>query len=311
MAQSRRVFFGVLLLVLTSLFFSLSQGSVVIPLSALFSEAANPILHLRLTRTAAAFASGGLLALAGSLMQLLLQNPLADPYALGLSGGAALFTLCFMLLGVNEQWLLLSAWIGSLFSMACIFLLAKKHQWQASNLLLAGIALACGFSACVSFILIISPDYHLHSLLFWLAGDLNEAHMPWLELSILAAAYVFCLFLSRGLNLLIRGELAAHALGLPLKRYKIFLYLLCSLCTAAAVSLVGCISFIGLLVPHFSRKLIGHDHRQTLPLAILLGGGLLVAADTLTRTVMAPQQLPVGIIIAILGVPAFLWILQK
>ncbi len=311
MAQSRRLFLSVFALVLISLFFSLTKGSVFVPFSALFSDATNPILQLRLTRTAAAFVSGGLLALAGSLMQLLLQNPLADPYVLGISGGAALFTLGFMLFGISEQWLLSGAWLGSLFAMSCIFLLARKHRWQPSNLLLSGMALACGFSACVSFILLISPNSRLHGMLFWLAGDLNEAHFPWLECSILGSAYLLCILLARGLNVLARGEIAAQALGLPLKRYQIFLYLLCSLCTAAAVSLVGCISFIGLLVPHFTRKLTGHDYRIYLPLTILLGGSLLVSADTLTRTLFAPQQLPVGIIIAMLGVPAFIWILQK
>ena len=311
MAQSRRLFFSILALVFLSFFFSLVKGSAFVPLSALFTDANHPILQLRITRTAAAFVSGGLLAFAGSLMQLLLQNPLADPYVLGISGGAALFTLCFMLLGVNEQWLLPGAWAGSLLTMCCVFLLARKHRWHAHTLLLSGIALACGFSACVSFILLISPDSRLHSMLFWLAGDLNEAHFPWLELIILGASYVVCAFLARGLNLLARGEESARALGLSVKHYQILLYLLSSLCTAAAVSLVGCIGFIGLLVPHFTRRFTGPDHRLSLPIAILLGGGLLVTADTLTRTIFAPQQLPVGIIIAMLGVPAFIWVLQK
>lgn len=309
MVQSRYVLLSVSLFVLFSLFFSLSKGSAIIPVSELFT--ANPVMHLRIVRTAAAFTCGGLLALAGSLMQLLLQNPLADPYALGISGGAALFTLCLMLLGMSERWLLPGAWLGSLVAMSFVVLLTTKHRWQTNNLLLAGMALACGFSACISFILIVSPDSRLHSMLFWLAGDLNETHLPWLELSILGITSLLCTILAPGLNVLIRGELAAQALGLPLTRYRVLIYLFASLCTAAAVSLAGCIGFIGLLVPHITRKLIGHDHRQLLPFAVLLGGGLLVTADTLTRTLFAPQQLPVGIIIAMLGVPAFLWVIQK
>jgi len=311
MVQSRRLFFCIVILVFLSFFFSLTKGSTFVPFSALFTAEQSIILQLRLTRTAAAFVSGGLLALAGSLMQLLLQNPLADPYALGISGGAAVFTLFLMILGVNEQWLLPGAWTGSLFAMLCIFLLARKHRWHAHTLLLSGIALACGFSACVSFLLLFSANPGLHGMLFWLAGDLNAAHFPWLEAIILSVCYGLCALLSRGLNLLTRGEQTARALGLPLQRYQILLYLLSSLCTAAAVSLIGCIGFIGLLVPHFTRQFTGYDQRVSLPAAVLLGGGLLVCADTFTRTVFAPQQIPVGIVIAMLGVPAFIWVLQK
>jgi iron complex transport system permease protein len=267
--------------------------------------------QLRLPRVLAAFTCGGLLALAGSLMQLLLQNPLADPYVLGISSGAALFTLLLMLLGLSTTWLLAGAWSGSLLTIALILILARKQRYATHSLLLAGIALTCGFSAGISCILLLSPNTTLHSMLFWLTGDFNITHMPWLEFIILIVGTFICCLLAPGLNILGRGEQAARVLGLPSEKYRLVLYLLSSLFTATAVTLAGCIGFIGLIIPHLTRKLIGYDHRFVLPLSMVLGGSLLVLADTLARTVLAPEQLPVGILMALLGVPIFIWILQK
>jgi iron complex transport system permease protein len=316
MNNNRRIlFFIALSAAMLSIIFSLSTGSTSIPLYQFFFNHSDPfhtiIMRLRLPRTLTAFASGSLLGLAGSLMQLLLQNPLADPYVLGVSGGAAFFTLLMMLMGVSEGWLLGGAWAGSLLSIVLILLLARKHRWQTHSLLLAGIALACGFSACISFILIISPAASLRSMLFWLSGDLNDAQFPWMGLTILAIGLFISMLLAPGLNILGRGEREARALGLPSTTYRIALYLLSSLFTAAAVTLAGCIGFIGLLIPHFVRMLGGYDHKITLPLSALLGGSLLTIADTLARTIFAPQQIPVGILLAMIGVPVFVWMLQR
>jgi iron complex transport system permease protein len=310
--------YAVLILVclsLLSILFSLSKGSTSIPFDQLmFSDNSlfNTIfLQLRLPRTLTAFTTGGLLALAGSLMQLLLQNPLADPYTLGTSGGAALVTLLLMLIGINEHWLILGAWSGSLLSIAFVFILASKHHWKSHSLLLTGIALACGFSASISLIILLSPNTAVHPMLFWLAGDLNNATYPWLGMIILLAGLTICLLIAPGLNILGRGEKEARALGLSSTTYRISLYLLSSLFTATAVTLAGCIGFIGLLIPHMARYLTGFNHRLSLPVAVLLGGSLLSLADTLARSLFSPQQIPVGILIAMLGVPAFIWLFQR
>lgn len=310
-----RLFFIVISLMIFSILLSLFKGSTSIHLQQLLVGKSNQsttiFLHLRLPRTVTAFVSGGLLALAGSLMQLLLQNPLADPYVLGVSGGAALFTLIMMLLGANDYGLLGGAWAGSLFTILLIFLLARKHGWQTHTLLLSGIALSCGLSASISFLLLISPDTSLHSMLFWLSGDLNNTQFPWAGLLILCVGLTICLLLAPGLNILGRGERDARALGLATQQYKIALYLLSSLFTATAVTLAGCIGFVGLIVPHFTRLLSGHDHRIMLPISALLGGSLLTIADTCARSLFAPQQIPVGILLAMIGVPVFVWLLQK
>src|SRR5579885_278840 len=302
------IFIVVILTVLVFML-SLSKGSTSIPFyQLLFSENGQfrtIFLHLRLPPTLTAFVSGSLLALAGTLMQLLLQNPLADPYVLGISGGAAFFTLILMAFGVSEFWLTGGAWLGSLLTIACIFLLVKKHRWQTHALLLSGVALACGFSAGISFILLISPASSLHSMLFWLMGDLNDTRFPWAGLMILSLGFTICLLLAPGLNILGRGEMEARALGLPGNQYRMMLYLLSSLFTASAVTLAGCIGFVGLIIPHISRMLAGYDHRIILPVAALLGGSLVTLADTCARTLLAPQQLPVGILMTMIGVPVF------
>lgn len=308
-------FFCIFLLFFFSFFLSLSKGSTSLSLHQLlftdFEQFQTIILQFRLPRTLTAFVCGALLALAGSLMQLLLRNPLADPYVLGISGGAALFTLLMMLFGISEYWLMGGAWLGSLLTIILILILARKHQFQSHALLLAGIAIACGLSACISLILLLTPDASIRSMLFWLSGDLNSTHIPWLGITVLTIGLITCMLLAPGLNVFSRGEKEAQALGLPSKKYRVILYILSSLFTATAVTLAGCIGFIGLIIPHLTRLLIGSDHRITIPISVLLGGSLLMLADTLARTLIAPQQLPVGILTAILGVPIFVGLLQR
>lgn len=311
---------GLIFIALLSIFFSLSHGSTVISISQLYKTLIGQgtdlsydiLFHLRLPRTLSAFVTGALLALAGALMQVLLRNPLADPYILGISGGGAVISLILIAFGVTGYWLTGGAWIGSLITIFLVFILAK-HQgtWNSQRVLLTGIALASGFSAIISFILLLCPEKELHSLLFWLLGDLSFAHMPVLETMILLIGF-FCSFrLANQLNILVRGEREAKALGIHTARLQVQLYFLSALLTASAVALAGCIGFVGLIVPHLFRLIGGHNYRLLLPGSAVLGGALLTIADTLSRTLFAPQQLPVGIMMAFLGVPIFLVLLNQ
>ncbi len=301
--------------VAASILLSLFKGSTPLSMHQLlyneYGQFNTIFLKLRLPRTLAAFTSGGLLALSGSLIQLLLQNPLADPYVLGISSGAAFFTLLMMLAGASGNMLLAGAWFGSLLTASLVFLLASRHRWQIHTLLLTGIAIAGGFAAGISLILLISPEASLHSMLFWLTGDLNDARLSWSSSIILILGTTVCWLLAPGFNILGRGEKEAHALGLPVKPYRILIFLLSSLFAAAAVTQAGCIGFVGLIVPHAARRLTGYNHRIMLPAAVLMGGALVTLADTLARTLIAPQQIPAGIILALIGIPVFIGLMQS
>jgi len=311
---------GLLILAMISIFFSIAKGSTSISFSQLIeaiSRSQNSIIYqiiveLRIPRTLSAFVTGGLLAMSGVIMQILLRNPLADPYILGISGGAACASLLCLFFGLAGYWLTGAAWLGSLCVMAIILALSQKyHSWDSEKILLTGVALTSGFSAFISFILMISSDRELHSMLFWLLGDLSYAHKPYIESVILFIAVLLGLSLAKQLNVLARGNREAESLGIQLSSLHKKLYLLCSLLTATAVALAGCIGFIGLIVPHVLRLIGGYDHRWLIPSSVLLGGSLLTIADTFSRFLFAPQQLPVGMIMAFLGIPVFLWLLNS
>ncbi len=307
-----------LLIILTFLAILSMAGSLLIGSTQLLSlfQTDKVLLHniivsIRLPRTLSAFTTGGLLALSGALMQVFLRNPLADPYVLGVSGGAAVSTLGLLLLGYNGLVLVSGAWVGSLLTILLIFMLVKSSQfWNTHQILLTGLALSSGFSALISFILVISPDRELHGMLFWLMGDLSFAHLPTAEAIILIFGLIISFGFAREFNILQRGEYEAKTLGINTHRLQIILFLLSSALTAAAVTLAGCIGFIGLIVPHMLRLLGLHDHRFLFPGCVLLGGGLLTCADTLARTLLSPQQLPVGIIMALIGIPVFLFLIR-
>ncbi len=270
------------------------------------------VVELRLPRALAAFAAGGLLALAGALMQALLRNPLADPYVLGVSGGAAVGALLALALGFGALLLAPAAFVGALVSTLIVFALANGPGGRTpTRLLLTGIVVASGWGAVIAFILSVAPEAGLRGMLFWLMGDLAQAGSPWPALAVLAAGGLLALTLARPLNVLLSGELQARALGVAVAPLRLTLFFLAALLTATAVSLAGSIGFVGLVVPHLIRLLAGSDHRVLLPATILAGGSLLLLADTAARTVISPQQLPVGVLTALLGVPLFLWLLHR
>ncbi len=270
------------------------------------------VLDLRLPRALSAWAVGGLLATAGALMQVLLRNPLADPYVLGVSGGAASAALIGMLLGLVGLALNMAAFAGALLAVALVFGLARgRGPWDPARLLLTGVVLAAGWGALISFLLATSPTSALPGMLFWLMGDLSNAANPVPALVALVVGLAGSLALSRSLNLLALGDIQAAALGVEVNSVRSALYVGASLLTAFAVTLGGSIGFVGLVVPHMLRLAGYSDYRILLPAAALLGGVLLLGADTLARLVLAPRQLPVGVITAALGVPLFLYLLQR
>ncbi len=322
MTAPRALFPLLALLALASFATALATGSVDIPtqrLLAVLTGDATPldralVLELRLPRALAAFAVGGLLALAGALMQVLLRNPLADPYILGISGGAACAALGAMLLGLGGAWVSGSAFAGALLAMLLVFALGRgRGDWSPTRLLLTGVVIAAGWGAAIGFLLATSPDRRLPGMLFWLMGDLGAgaATGPGAAWAVLATGLAVGLLLAARLNVLAHGDLAARSLGIELGRLRGAVYLLASLLTASAVTLAGTVGFVGLVTPHMLRLTGLTDHRRLLPACVLLGGALLLLADTAARTLLAPRQLPTGVVTALIGVPLFLYLLRR
>ena len=311
----------VLLLFATGSFFAaLLFGSLELSASQLFAGIFFPapgvvddvIWKLRLPRAAAAFACGGLLATAGVLLQVLLRNPLADPYILGISGGAALGALGALLGGAGLAITNLAALTGALAAIAIVFALSfRAGDWNVHRLLLTGVVLSAGFGALISLTLTLAPQAQLKGMLFWLMGDLSNAGasgVAWLLLALLLAVFTAW---SGALNALSLGALKARALGVAVGVLQLAIYFGAAAATVAAVLLGGSIGFVGIMVPHALRLLGLHDQRWLLPACALAGGGFVTLADAFARTVWAPQQLPVGVFTSLIGVPVLLILLSR
>lgn len=290
-----------------------APGDLMAALNGESGTAAMVIRELRLPRAVSAFAIGGLLALAGALLQVLLRNPLADPYILGVSGGAAAAALLATLLGAGLLLVSGAAFVGAFATIWLVFVLSRlgRAPWTTHRLLLTGVVCAAGFGALVSLLLAVAPPGRVPGMVFWLLGDLANASQPLAALAALAAGLTAALARARALNALARGETVAATLGENTLQLRWLVYLLAALSTAVAVSLAGTIGFVGFVVPHVLRLLGLGDQRLLLPAAALLGGSFLTLADTLARTLTAPAQLPVGAVTALLGVPVFLWLLSR
>ncbi|NQV69789.1 MAG: iron ABC transporter permease [Pseudohongiella sp.] len=307
------------ILAIISILLSLLSGSVDISVSQLLNNLFHAennlqtqvLQEIRIPRTIAAFTTGGLLALSGVIMQVLLRNPLADPYILGISGGAAVGALSAILLGLSGLWLSNAAFFGALLSILLVFGIANKFgNWSVTRLLLTGVVVSAGWGAVINILLTTSSTNNVQSMLFWLMGDLSQSRVGLAHFGLLVLGLAGGLMLSRSLNVLIRGELVAASLGIDVRALRLILYFSASVFTATAVTIAGSVGFVGLIVPHMLRLMGARDHRLLIPCSILLGGSFLVIADSLARTIIAPQQLPVGVVTAIIGVPAFIIILR-
>lgn len=299
---------------------SLTSGSV--PLSAgdvasaLWSDAptlARDVVHeLRLPRALSAFAVGGLLALSGAILQVLLRNPLADPYVLGVSGGASVAALVAIMLGLPAAGVDGLAALGALAACLLVYALAQgPGGWTPTRLLLTGVVVAAGAGSVVSLLLALGDETRLRGMVFWLLGDLSRSERwPWL-ISLLAVATVAGTSLGRQLNVLARGALQAASVGMDVRKLQVLLFVGSSALTGSAVSAAGSIGFVGLVTPHLVRLALGSDNRVVLPATALLGGVLLMAADLAARVLIAPRQLPVGALTALVGVPLFLVLVYR
>lgn len=274
------------------------------------------VWELRLPRTLLASICGAGLALCGAIMQSLLRNPLADPFVLGISSGASTGAVVIAVLGVGGGALSLStgAFAGALLSFLLVMLLAAGAGGGNDRVVLAGVAGTQLFSALTSFIVISSADAEqTRGVLFWLLGSLSGA--DWSDVALCGTVallgMVVCLLNTSALDAFTFGHDAAASLGVPVKGVRILLLVITALITAALVSAAGAIGFVGLVLPHAARFLVGARHRRLLPTTVLIGAIFMVWVDTIARTVFAPQEIPVGVVTALIGVPAFALILFR
>jgi iron complex transport system permease protein len=302
---------GVLLLALG---LSLAVGPAGIPLGELARS--DIVWQLRAPRAVLAVLVGGSLGVAGAGLQALVRNPLADPFLLGLSGGAGLGAVIAIALRVAGPWALpLAAFAGALLALALVYRMGVVGgaALDPRILLLGGVAIGAFAAAITTAIVSVADAAELRNAFLWLWGGLSGA--SWRAVLVLAVYTPLPLFVlfgaARPLDLLALGEEPAGYLGADVERVKRRVYLAASLLTAAAVAVSGVIGFVGLVVPHLARLVWGHRHRVLLPAAFIGGGALLAIADTLARVVIAPRELPVGVVTALLGVPLFVLLLRR
>jgi iron complex transport system permease protein len=268
------------------------------------------VLELRLPRVAVAFGVGGALALAGLLLQALFRNALADPYVLGVSGGAAVGAMLAILAGAGALAVQSSAGVGAVVAIAAVWLLGRGGG--AARLLLTGVVVAAGCGAVVTLLLAVASGDQLRGMVFWLGGDLSGAALPWLPLVVLVTLGTAAACAGHALDVLASGELRARSVGLDTERWRPLVFLAAAALTSVAVVTAGTIGFVGLIGPHAARLLLRTaDHRRLAPAAALLGGSLVAVADLLARTVAEPRQLPVGGLLALLGAPLFVALLRR
>lgn len=320
---TRKKIFGTLtilaLLLLGALALGLSLGSVSIPiLQGLRSAGLNPddrtiLYQIRLPRVILAGTVGWSLSIGGVVFQALMRNPLAEPFLLGVSSGAALGAVAGIILGV-VFWggLPMMAFLGALMTIALVLGIARRTRAiDSSTLILTGVIINAFFAALIMVALTTATGEKLHSLLFWLYGDLSRGRFQDLTvlLPLVLVGSAFLLGFARPLNLIAAGEETAAQLGVDVEKVKWASLITVSLLCGATVAFSGIIGFVGLIVPHLTRLALGPDHRLLLPASGLFGASFLIAADLLARVVIAPSELPVGIITAFLGAPFFLYLL--
>jgi iron complex transport system permease protein len=313
MTSSKTTLFILLVIAsLASVVLALSIGSV--------SNADSAIIYqLRLPRVLTAFAVGGLLAMSGALLQVLTRNPLAEPSVLGVSGGASVGALAVLMMGgAGTIWVAGGAWVGAIVVMLLLWLLVGGYSAHPSRLLLAGVMIATACGAFSTLMITFASNVAMPGMIHWLMGDLDSVislEAVGAILGVWLSVLILVWRLSPKIHLLQLGTDKASTLGVDVSYVQWMMVLLSALSAATAVSIAGSIGFVGLLVPHLLRAVIvkkhGPDQKILLPAAALLGGTFLVLADMFARTVIAPSQLPVGIITALIGVPSFLWILSR
>ncbi|RLB11092.1 MAG: iron ABC transporter permease [Deltaproteobacteria bacterium] len=314
---------GLFILLLMVMLFSLYKGAVNIRLvdmlNAILGKGNDPgsirliLLKIRLPRILLAGAVGFILSLGGVVFQAILRNPLADPFILGVSSGSALGAITGIIMGLSYRTgIPTMAFCGAIFTIVLVIIIGKKgKEAETSNIILAGVIINAFFTAIIMFFIACSSNEKLHSMLSWLYGDLSQAYYAqfWIVFTVTICSFFILYLFSRHLNIITAGEEVALQLGVDVEKVKWISLIVVSLSVGLAVSFSGLIGFAGLIVPHICRMIWGSDHRILIPSASLGGAVFLIAADTFARTIIAPNELPVGVVTAAIGAPFFIYLL--
>lgn len=270
------------------------------------------VLSIRVPRIINAITVGSLLSIAGLMIQNLVKNPLADPYILGISGASASVQLVIIATGVALPFsmFVFLGFSAALLSMLLLIKISSRKGLNTNILLLSGVVIAFAYGAIIALILTLSPLATTKPMLFWLMGDLSFSQTSLFSILLLFTGIFWALRYHKELDILARGEFFAQKSGVDVKKINLILLITTSVFTAIAVSMAGTIGFVGLVVPHITRMLVGNSHVKLIPASALIGAIVLLLADTLARTIVAPIQLPVGIFTALFGVPVFLYLLK-
>ena len=282
-------------------------------------QAAETIVwQIRMPRIVLAALVGASLAVAGVVFQGVLHNPLAEPYILGVSAGSALAAAAVIFYGLEYAWigrwtLPLAAFVGGCLTLLLVFAIAHgNRQKPLETLILSGVIVQAFFGAVLSLLIALSSD-HLQKIVYWLLGSvaLSDWREAWVVMPYLLVGLLVALFYSRELNILVLGETTAQHTGVSVARTRPILLIFASLLTGAAVAIAGMIGFVGLVVPHVLRLLVGSDHRILVPLSVVAGAIFMIWADTFARLLLAPRELPVGVLTACIGAPLFAYLLRR
>jgi len=312
-SQKRKILLlGVILL--GTILFGICKGSVNLPLLKLFSEVNQQILYVRVTRVMLGVLAGAGLSACGVVLQAILRNPLADPYLLGTSSGAGLGAVVAIVLGISSTYLPFAAFAGALLSIILVYNLAKEDsKIPVQSLILSGVIVAIALSGVIVFSISISSNQALHGMMWWLLGSLQiyELKLLFVVGLIVALGITSIFVLSQDLNAISIGEEEATHLGIETETIKKLLFLITSLITGALVSITGIIGFVGLIVPHMMRLVVGPNHKTLIPAACLGGAAFLVLCDTFSRSLFPPIEIPIGVITSLVGAPIFIILLKR
>lgn len=294
--------------------FGLIKGAVNIPLSDLLLKNNQVIFNLRFLRIIAAILVGSGLAVSGIALQAILRNPLAEPYLLGTSSGAGLAAVCALILGVSRIYMPMAAFLGAVLSIVIVYNLARERGViEDKSLILSGVIISVAFSSVIVFLVSLFGNETMHEMNWWLWGSLQVYDYKLLfliALPVILGIFVVYLF-AQDLNAISTGEEEAAHLGIDTQNIKKILIIATALITASLICICGIIGFVGLIVPHMMRLVIGPNHKVLIPTTCLAASVFMVFCDLLSRTLFSPVEIPIGVITAIIGAPVFIILLKK